>query len=89
LLGREGFGFGLVWVRSEVELVGGVRVVARYVVGIRSVVEDDLLASPVRSESLRMGLASVAQAIWEVLVEWGVRTRWLCSRLTCNGPRGR
>jgi hypothetical protein len=36
-----------------------------------------------------MGLASVAEVVWEVLVEWEVRTRWLGSRLACNGPRGR
>jgi hypothetical protein len=36
-----------------------------------------------------MGLASVAEAVWEVLVEWEVRTRWLRSRLACDGPRGR
>jgi hypothetical protein len=89
LLGHEGFGLGLIWVRSEVELVGGVRVVAGDGVGVRSVVGDDLLAGPARSESLRMGLASVADAIWEVIVEWRVRTRWLDSRLTCDGPRRR
>jgi hypothetical protein len=36
-----------------------------------------------------MGLASVAEAVWEVLVEWGVRTQWLDSWLACDGPRGR
>jgi hypothetical protein len=36
-----------------------------------------------------MGLAGVAEAIWEVLMEWEVRTRWLSSRLACDGPRGR
>jgi hypothetical protein len=34
-----------------------------------------------------MGLASIAEVIWEVLVEWGVHTRWLDSRLACDGPR--
>ncbi len=36
-----------------------------------------------------MGFSSVAGAVWEVLMEWGVRTRWLDSRLACDGPRGR
>jgi hypothetical protein len=36
-----------------------------------------------------MGLAGVAEAVWKVLVEWGVRTRWLDSRLACDGPRRR
>jgi hypothetical protein len=36
-----------------------------------------------------MDLASDAEAVWEVLVEWGVSTRWLNSRLACDGPRGR
>jgi hypothetical protein len=36
-----------------------------------------------------MGLAGVAEAVWEVLVEWEVHTRWLSSRLACDGPRGR
>jgi hypothetical protein len=85
----EGFGLGLVWVRSEVELVGRVRVAAGDGVGLRSVVRDNLLAGPTRSESLRMGPASVAEAVWEVLVEWGVRTRWLDSRLACDGPQRR
>jgi hypothetical protein len=35
-----------------------------------------------------VGLASVAEAVWEVLMEWGVRTQWLDSRLACDGPRG-
>jgi hypothetical protein len=30
-----------------------------------------------------------AEAVWEVLMEWGVRRRWLDSRLACDGPRGR
>jgi hypothetical protein len=89
LLGHEGFGLGLSWVRSEVELIGGVQVVAGDEVGVRSVVGDDLLAGPTRSESLRMGLAGVVEAAWEVLVEWGVRTRWLDSRLARDGPRRR
>jgi hypothetical protein len=89
LLGRAGFGLGLVWVRFKVELVGGVRVVTGDGVGVRSVVKGDLLAGPARSESLRMGLSSVAEVVWEVLVEWRIRTRWLNSRLACNGPRRR
>jgi hypothetical protein len=36
-----------------------------------------------------MGLASVAEAVWEVLVEWEICTQWLSSRLACHGPRGR
>jgi hypothetical protein len=36
-----------------------------------------------------MGLASVAEAVWEVLMEWEIHTRWLSSRLACDGPRGR
>jgi hypothetical protein len=36
-----------------------------------------------------MGLASVAEAVWEVLMEWEVRTRWLSSWLASDGPRGR
>jgi hypothetical protein len=36
-----------------------------------------------------MGLAGVAEAVWEVLMEWGVRTRWLDSRLAYDGPRRR
>jgi hypothetical protein len=74
LLGRGDFGLGLVWVRSKVKLVGGVRVVAGDGVGVRSVVRDDLLASLACIESLHMGLADVAEAVWEVLVEWGVGT---------------
>jgi hypothetical protein len=34
-----------------------------------------------------MGLASDAEAVWEVLMEWGVRTRWLNSRFSCDGSR--
>jgi hypothetical protein len=64
-------------------------VVAGDGVGVRGVVGDDLLADPACSESLPMGLASVAEALWKVLVEWEVRTQWLSSRLTCDGPRGR
>jgi hypothetical protein len=89
LLGGEGFGLGLVWVRSEVELVGGVRVVAGDGVGVRSVVGNDLLAGSASSESLRMDLASDVEAVWEVLMEWGVRTRWLDRWLACDGPPGR
>jgi hypothetical protein len=33
--------------------------------------------------------ASVAKTKWKVLVEWGVDTRWLSSRLACSDPRGR
>jgi hypothetical protein len=47
-------------------------VVARGGVGVRRVVGDDLLASPVCNESLRMGPASIAEDIWEVLVEWAL-----------------
>jgi hypothetical protein len=36
-----------------------------------------------------MGPASIAEAIWEVLVGWGVGTRWLSSRLACDDPWGR
>jgi hypothetical protein len=89
LLRRGVLGLGLVGIRSDVKLVGGVRVVARDGVGVRGVVEDDLLVGPARSESLRMGLARVAEAVWEVLMEWAVRIRWLSSRLACDGPRGR
>jgi hypothetical protein len=89
LLGRGDLGVGLVGVQSEVELVGGVRVVAGSGVGVRGVVGDDLIAGPARSESLCMGLASVVEAVWEVLVEWGIRARWLSSRLSYDGPRGR
>jgi hypothetical protein len=32
--------------------------------------------------------ASVAEAIWEVLVEWGNLTRWLSSRLACDDLGG-
>jgi hypothetical protein len=84
LLSRVVLGLRLVRVRPEVELVGGVRVVAgdgvgvRVVagdgVGVRVVFGDDFLAGPTRNESLRMGPASVAEAVWEVLMEWGVRT---------------
>jgi hypothetical protein len=92
-------GLGLVRVRPEVELVGGVRVVARDVVGVRVVagdgvgvrvvLGDDLLPGSARRESLRVGLAGIAKAVWEVLMEWGVRTRWLSSWLAYDGPRGR
>jgi hypothetical protein len=86
LLGRGVLGFGLV--RPEVELVGGVRVVAGAGVGVRSVVGDDLLAGPARNESFRMGPASITETKREVLVEWGVGTRWLSSRLACGDPQG-
>jgi hypothetical protein len=87
LLHRVGLGLGLVWVRPEVELVGGVRVVAGDGVGVRVVLGGDLFPNPACRESLRVGLASDAEAVWEVLMEWGVRTRWLDSRLACDGPR--
>jgi hypothetical protein len=67
-------GLGLVRVRPEVELVGGVRVVAGDGVGVRVVLGDDLLPGPARRESLRVGLDGVAKAVWEVLMEWGVCT---------------
>jgi hypothetical protein len=87
LLHRVGLGLGLVRVRSEVELVRGVRVVAGDGVGVRVVLGDDLFPSLTFGESLRVGLASDAEAVWEVLMEWEVRTRWLNSRLACDGPR--
>jgi hypothetical protein len=55
-------------------------------VGVRVVLGDDLLPSPACGKSLRVGLASDAEAVWEVLMEWGVRTRWLDSQLACDGP---
>jgi hypothetical protein len=36
-----------------------------------------------------MGPASIAEAKWEVLVEWGINTQWLSSRLACGDPWGR
>jgi hypothetical protein len=36
-----------------------------------------------------VGPASIAEAIWEVLVEWDSLKRWLKSRLACNDPGGR
>jgi hypothetical protein len=89
LLGRGVLGLGLVGVRSEVKLVGGVRVVAGGGVGVRVVLGDNLLAILTRSESLRVGLSCIADALWEVLVEWGVHTRWFDSQLACDGPRRR
>ena len=89
MLRRVVLGLGLVRVRPEVELVGGVRVVAGDVVGVRVVLGDNILPGPACRKILRVGLASDAEAVWEVLVEWGIRTRWLDSRLTCDGPRGR
>jgi hypothetical protein len=74
LLHRVVLGLGLVRVRPEVEFVGGVRVVAGDGAGVRVVLGGDLLPSPACGESLRMGLASDAEAVWEVPVEWGVRT---------------
>jgi hypothetical protein len=78
----------LVRVQSKVEFVRGVRVVAGGGVGVRRVVGDDLLARPACSERFRMGPASIAEAVWEVLVERGVCTRWLSSRLACDGLWG-
>jgi hypothetical protein len=84
-------GLGLFRVRPEVELVGGVRVESGERVGVRVVAGDgvgvrvvlgyDLLSGPARSGSLRVGPADVARAACEALIEWGVRTRWLGSRL--------
>jgi hypothetical protein len=72
-------GLGLVRVRPEVELVGGVRVAARDRVGVRVVVGDgvgvrvvlgdNFLSGPARREGLRVGLDGVAEAVWEVLME--------------------
>jgi hypothetical protein len=87
LLHRVGLGLGLVRVRPEVELVGGVQVVAGDGVGVRVVLRGDLFPRPACRESLRVGLASDAEAVWEVLMEWGVRTRCLDSGLACDGPR--
>jgi hypothetical protein len=87
LLSRVLFVLGLVRVRPKVELVGGVRGVAGDGVGVRVIAGDDLLPSPARGESLRVGLASDAEAVWEGLMEWGVRTRWLDSWLACDGLR--
>jgi hypothetical protein len=84
LLSCVGIGLEIVRVRPEVELIGGVRVVVRDEVGVRVVVGDrvgvrvvlggDLLPSPTCGEILRVGLASDAEVVWEVLMEWGVRT---------------
>jgi hypothetical protein len=83
LLRRLVLELGLVRVRPKVELIGvrvvagdgvGVRVVARDGVGVRVVLRDDLLPSPACGESFRVGPASDAEAVWEVLMEWGVRT---------------
>jgi hypothetical protein len=52
-------GLGLVRVRPEVELVGGVRVVAGDGVGVRVVLGDDLLAGPARSESFTWALLTL------------------------------
>jgi hypothetical protein len=99
LLYGVAFGLGIVRVRPEVELVGGirveagerigVRVVAGAGVGVRVVLGYDLLAGPARGGSPRVGPADVAGATCEALTGWGGRTRWLGSRLTCDSPRGR
>jgi hypothetical protein len=81
-------GLGLIRVRPEVKLVRGVRVVAGDGVVVQVVLGDDLLPGSARRESLRVGLASDVEVVWEVLMEWGVRTRWLDSRLACDGPWG-
>jgi hypothetical protein len=70
LLSRGVLGLRLVGVRTEVELVGGVRVVAGAGVGVRCVVRDDLLADPACNESFRVSSASIAETKREVLVEW-------------------
>jgi hypothetical protein len=74
LLSRGVFGLGLVRIRPEVELVGGVRVVAKAGVRVRSIVGQNLLASPARNERFYMGPASIAEAKWEVLMEWVINT---------------
>jgi hypothetical protein len=74
LLRRVVLGLGLVRVLPEVELIGGVRVVAGDGVKVRVVLGDDLLPNPARGKSLRVGLASDAEDVWEVLMEWGGRT---------------
>jgi hypothetical protein len=56
-------------------------------VGVRVVLGGDLFPSPACGESLRVGLASDAEDVWEVLMEWGVRTRWLDSQLAYDGQR--
>jgi hypothetical protein len=88
LLSRGVLGLGLIKIRPAVELIGGVRVVVGVGVGVRGVVGDDLLASLACYESFRMGPASIAEAKWEVLVVWGINTRWLSSRLACGDPWG-
>jgi hypothetical protein len=65
-------GLGLIRVRPEVDLVGGirvedgervgVRVVARDDVGVRVVLGYDLLVGPARSGSLRVDPAGVVRA---------------------------
>jgi hypothetical protein len=87
-LSRVVLGLRLVRVRSEVQLVGGVQVVVGDGVGVRVVLRGDLLPSPARGKSFRVGLASDAEAVWEVLMKWGVRTRWLYSQLACDASQG-
>jgi hypothetical protein len=58
-------------------------------VGVRGVVGNDLLAGPACNESFRVSPASIAETKREVLVEWGINTRWLSSRLACGDPWGR
>jgi hypothetical protein len=99
LLCRVVLGLGILRVRPEVELVCGVRVEAEEGVGVRGVVGGGvgvrvvlgygLLASPARNGSLRVGPADVAGATCEVLTGWGVRMRWLSSRLAYDSPWGR
>jgi hypothetical protein len=64
-------------------------VVAGSRVGVRRVVGGDLLTSPTCNKSFRVGPASVAETVWEVLVQWDSLTRWLMSRFACDDPGGR
>jgi hypothetical protein len=79
LLCGVALGLGLIRVRLEVELVGGIRVeagerigvqvVAGEGAGVRVVLGYDLLAGLARSGSLRVGPADVAGATCEALTE--------------------
>jgi hypothetical protein len=89
LLSRDDLELGLDRFRPEVELVRGVRVVARGGVRVQRVVGVDFLASLACCERFRVGPASIAEAIWEVPVERDVFARWLSGRLACDGPWGR